>query len=203
MFLDSGNLFATIMGAMRDVHHPPTPDLAPPSQRPDAPAGPGEIAETSALVLELIHAAHSVRDPAADVVHDGAAGGLGAHSVRAAIHLHEHGEQTIGQLARGLGVSYGWASRIASELEAAGAVQRLADPRDRRVARVALDPQATQLVERAYRWRREAIAQALEPLSPPERDAVRRFLRAAASGLTAPRDTPPADAASLSKEDAP
>jgi DNA-binding MarR family transcriptional regulator len=176
---------------MPDVQPRPRRRIAGPSQQPPSEPDSGEIAETSALVLELIHAAHSVRDPAPDVVHQGAPGGLGAHAVRAAIHLHEHGEQTVGELARGLGVSYGWASRIASELEVAGAVRRLPDPGDRRVVRLALDPAATALVERAYGWRRDAIAQALGPLSAEERSAVRRFLRLAASELMAPPDQPP------------
>jgi hypothetical protein len=49
------------------------------------------------------------------------------HAIRAAFHVYQHGQRTIGQLADGLGISYGWASRVVTELEAGGLVERRAD----------------------------------------------------------------------------
>ena len=91
--------------------------------------------------------------------------------------MYQHGERTVGELAEGLGISYGWASRVASELEASGIVTRTTDATDRRIVRVAIAPEARAMVERAYRWRGDAVARALEALDEPGRQAVRTFLR--------------------------
>ncbi len=102
---------------------------------------------------------------------------MSSHAVRAAVHVHEHGERTIGELAAGLGISYGWASRVVDELETAHYVVRQRDVYDHRIVRIRLDPTAVEAVERAYRWRERDVQEALKPLSEEERDAVRTFLR--------------------------
>jgi MarR family transcriptional regulator, organic hydroperoxide resistance regulator len=152
-----------------------------------------ESLETSKLLVEFLHATYATRRQ-----DRGAAGGEGlgpdsrsahsdagltgeqpisAHAVRAAIHIYQHGVRTVGQLSSGLGISYGWASRVVDELEAAHFIVREPDPSDRRVVRVRLDEAALERVERAYAWRGEAVSQALEPLTQGERTAVRTFLR--------------------------
>jgi DNA-binding MarR family transcriptional regulator len=150
-----------------------------------------ETVETSRLLVGFLHAAYATRheDDAAEVAGTGPSGetaaerharlpaAISSHAVRAAIHVYQHGELTVGQLASGLGISYGWASRIADELEAAHYVVRVRDTDDRRVVRVRLNPQALDEVERAYRWRGKEVQEALEPLSDSERDSVRLFLR--------------------------
>jgi DNA-binding MarR family transcriptional regulator len=151
--------------------------------------------ETSRLLVEFLHAAYATRhldedaagsaewaegESAANesVRADGTATpALSSHAVRAAIHIHQTGERTVGQLASGLGVSYGWASRIVDELGTAGYVIRERGTDDRRVVRVRLNPEKVEEIERAYRWRGRAVEEALEPLSQPEREAVRLFLR--------------------------
>jgi DNA-binding MarR family transcriptional regulator len=147
-----------------------------------------EALETSKLVLELVHVAYATRTadrpPAPSADGHGADGrGPSPHAIRAAIHLHQHGTRTIGELADGLGVSVGWASRIVHELETAGLAARDADPADRRIARVRLTPEAVRLVEGAYRWRGDAIERALAVLDEPGRAAVRAFLRNAVDEL--------------------
>ena len=107
----------------------------------------------------------------------GHAGSVSSHLIRAAIHIYGNGPQTIGQLATGLGVSQGWASRLVDEMERAGYVARERDPGDRRVVRVSLVPAAVERVEKAYRWRGDAVEAALEGMSPIERAAVAAFLR--------------------------
>lgn len=152
---------------------------------------PDEALETGKLVLELIHAAYASRD--VDVLGapgHGAAGAISQHAVRAAIHIHEHGERTVGELAAGLGISMGWASRVVSELEASGMLHRIGDRADRRIVRVALEPRAVAVVEAAYRWRGDAIGRALAGLGRGEREAVRRFLRQAVAELGTRRETP-------------
>ena len=107
----------------------------------------------------------------------GQGGRRSSHVIRAAIHIYGNGPQTVGQLAAGLGVSQGWASRVVDEMERAGYVARERDPGDRRVVRVSLVPAAIDRVEKAYRWRGDAVEAALEDLSPSERAAVAAFLR--------------------------
>src|ERR1035437_2954575 len=145
--------------------------------------------ETSRLMVELLHAAYATRrldlddnrdaDAAAGEpgrTHGTASVDVSTHAVRAAIHVYQHGERTVGQLASGLGISYGWASRVADELETAPYVVRDRDTDDRRVVRVRLNPQALGEVERAYRWRGREVQEALAPLSDAERESVRLFL---------------------------
>jgi DNA-binding MarR family transcriptional regulator len=157
-------------------------------------AGPGAASdatlETSRLLVEFLHAAYATRRMGSDVegnAGDATNGGAGrhgtesadvsSHAVRAAIHIYQHGERTVGQLATGLGISYGWASRVVEELENAGYAIRERDTDDRRVVRVRLNPDKSEEVERAYQWRGPTVAAALEPLTAAEREAVRMFLR--------------------------
>jgi DNA-binding MarR family transcriptional regulator len=151
--------------------------------------------ETSRLLVEFLHAAYATRNLNAGEANDAgpadsaAAGGdsqpphgtatpgLSSHAVRAAIHVYRYQERTVGQLSSGLGISYGWASRVVEELETAGYLTRERDPEDRRVVRVRLNPDKIEEVQRAYQWRGEAVQEALEPLDESEREAVRVFLR--------------------------
>jgi DNA-binding MarR family transcriptional regulator len=119
---------------------------------------------------------------------------MSSHAVRAAVHVHEHGQRTIGQLAAGLGISYGWASRVVDELEAAHYVIRERDLYDHRIVRISLDPAAIEAVERAYRWHERDVREALEPLSDDERDAVRVFLREVTGRLRKSREEHPKSA---------
>ena len=143
--------------------------------------------ETSRLLVEFLHAAYATRhlemeeagvmDPSLPERTHGTSADVSTHAVRAAIHVYHHGERTVGQVASGLGISYGWASRVVEELEANGYLIRERDPDDRRIVRVRLNPQKLAEVERAYEWRGGAVEEALEPLTESEREAVRAFLR--------------------------
>lgn len=155
-----------------------------------------ETIETSRLLVEFLHAAYATRhdDDAAAVGtgsetaaerHGRPPAAFSSHGMRAAIHVYQHGERTVGQLASGLGISYGWASRVADELEAAHYVIRECDTDDRRVVRVRLNPAALDEVERAFRWRGQAVQEALQPLSDAERESVRLFLRRVTERLRA------------------
>ena len=107
----------------------------------------------------------------------GPGGPLTSHVIRAAIHVYDNGPQTISQLAVGMGISQGWASRVVDEMERAGYLQRERDPDDRRVVRVRLVPAAVERVEMVYRWRGDSVEAALEGMSAAERAAVTAFLR--------------------------
>lgn len=174
-----------------------------------APGLSDEALETSKLLVELLHAAYATRRVQATEAgpeeatapglshptgpHAGApavAGHVSPHAIRAAIHVYQHGSRTVGQIAAGLGISYGWASRVVEELESAGYLLRERDATDRRVVRVRLRPAATAEVEQAFRWRGDIVERALEPLSGAERLVVQGFLRRVIDGLQAAEPGP-------------
>jgi DNA-binding MarR family transcriptional regulator len=139
-----------------------------------------EALETSRLLVEFLHAAYATRhldQSEPDKAHGTASVDVSTHAVRAAIHVNQHGERTVGQLASGMGISYGWASRVVDELEAAGYLIRERDTSDRRVVRVRLNPERREEVERSYQWHGAAVEEALEPLNESQRESVRQFLR--------------------------
>ena len=148
---------------------------------PDGPATPlsDDALEISKLLVEVLQVGYPGRrggassDPDAPQVERGA---VTSQLIRAAIHIYGQGPQTIGQLADGLGISQGWASRVVDEMERTGYLVRERDPQDRRVVRVRLAPEAIERVERAYRWRGDAVEEALAGLSDGERAAIRSFL---------------------------
>jgi len=169
--------------------------LAAGSDLPDVahlPLGRAAV-EISKLLVEVLQVGHVGRrgGPDAGTTPDveagsveavagtipGHAGPISAHVIRAAIHIYGNGPQTIGQLASGLSVSQGWASRLVDEMERAGYVARERDPGDRRVVRVSLVPAAVERVEKAYRWRGDAVEAALEGMSPKDRAVIAAFLR--------------------------
>lgn len=159
-----------------------------PKVKPTRTALSVDALETSQLVVEFLHVLHAAQGPSAAKqarAEAGHAQQMSPHAVRAAIHLYQHGERTIGEIANGLGVSLGWASRVVRELEEADLVVRNQDPSDRRVVRVSMAPAAMPMVERAYRWRGEAIERALDGLDARERAAVMQFLRAAITEFSA------------------
>jgi DNA-binding MarR family transcriptional regulator len=152
--------------------------------------------EISRLLVEVLQVGHAGRrttdhEAAAAAIQDSLASGragaaaaaaaagnpLSSHVIRAAIYVFAHGPQTIGQLAAGLGVSQGWASRVVDEMEQAGYLERRRDTADRRVVRVYLTTLAEGRVEAAYRWRGDAVEVALEGMTDTERAAVAAFLR--------------------------
>ena len=175
-------------------------NLAPVDAQPPSSPGPDEDAsgspavsrdeefETSRLLVELIHAAHASRHSAEEGADAPVSGELheepmSDHAIRAAIHIYQHGERTVGQLAEGLGISNGWASRVAEELVERGRVAREREPGDRRVVRLRLTERSLAEIERAYRWRGDVVAAALAEHGPGERDAIRHFLRRVTSDL--------------------
>ena len=163
-------------------------DKSPVTADGPAKGRPSDAAlETSRLLVEFLHAAYATRhadagdggggDPEMPPKGHGTSSDVSTHAVRAAIHVYQHGERTVGQLASGLGISYGWASRGVEELESTGYLIRERDTDDRRIVRVRLNPAKLDEVQRAYEWRGSAVQEALEPLSESEQGAVRLFLR--------------------------
>jgi len=92
----------------------------------------------------------------------------------------------VGDLAEGLRVSVGWASRVADELALMGFVNRVRSERDRRVVHLELTEKAIKVAERLWSDHEAAIAAALSDLFPNERATVARFLRRLSTELDAP-----------------
>lgn len=153
------------------------------------------------LLIELIYVVYASREPdhgadpgvgttapgdpsAAAGDSAGARPPVSPHAIRAAMFLWQRGPCTIGELAEGLAISMGWASRVVSELESSGMVVRSADPTDRRIVRVSLSPQARSVVQRAHLWRAVAIDRALDGLDDEARATVRTFLARAIDELS-------------------
>jgi DNA-binding MarR family transcriptional regulator len=99
--------------------------------------------------------------------------------VRALLYLVQHGdvEMTVGSLADGLGVSLGWASRVADELVSIGFLNRSRNSRDRRIVQLQLSERAKEVGDQLWAAREGAVTAALSEVSPSERQAIVRFLR--------------------------
>ena len=130
--------------------------------------------ETGKLIVELINTGYVSRRRAGAAVASDAS--ISPHAIRAAIHLYQHGEVSVSELAAGVGISRGWASRVVEELERAGYVERERSAADRRIVRVRLSDASATEIERVYRWRGDAVDAALAPFDPSERAVIRAFL---------------------------
>jgi DNA-binding MarR family transcriptional regulator len=178
------------LGAPSTPGAPDSPDVPPlsPPQEAGSLAGVSrkEVVGLSELVVRLVLVSRSL-----ERVRPRRGPDLSPHAVRATLHLFQHGQGTVGELAEGLGVSMGWASRIADELERVGHVLRERDADDRRVVRLRLSDGAMRLAEDMYRERGRAVAEALALLSREERGTVERFLRDLTERLEALVTSPP------------
>jgi len=154
--------------------------------QPEAPGRLSEHAiETGKLIVELLNSGHATRRSEAAALPGSAHAHVSPHAIRAAIHLYQHGEMTVGELGRGLGISRGWASRVVEELELAGYLERERRLDDRRVVTIRLRPASIAEVERAYRWRGDAVEDALAPFNDAERAVIQHFLRRVVDELRA------------------
>ncbi|MBI4730448.1 MAG: MarR family transcriptional regulator [Acidobacteria bacterium] len=82
------------------------------------------------------------------------------------------GPVTLGDLARVERVQPPTTTRIVASLEAAGLVERAADPDDRRVARVSISSEGRRLIERSRRRKTAYLAARLRRFSEAERATI-------------------------------
>jgi len=93
--------------------------------------------------------------------------------------------QAVGDLARTLGLSLPAASKLTTDLEHHRLVRRREDPQDRRRTVVDLDPQTGERVRGWLEQRNRPLERALAALTPDERAAFLKGLRALVEALKA------------------
>ena len=94
----------------------------------------------------------------------------------------------MSRLAESLEVVPSSASRLCDRLEATGLLRRVPDPRDRREVRLLLTPAARRLLDELRERRRQALADVLERMPAPERQALVTALDSFAEAAGKPDD---------------
>lgn len=98
--------------------------------------------------------------------------GLSSAQWRLLVHLWREGQATQARLAELLEIEPISVSRLVDRMEAAGWVQRLPDPTDRRVRVVAPTQRMTEAREEVLRMADEIYGVALHGFQPAEREAL-------------------------------
>lgn len=84
----------------------------------------------------------------------------------------------VGDLAQRLRITVGGASKLVDRVEAAGLVERVADPADRRASRLVLTPAGRRVLRAAVTTYEAALAAALDPaLTGAEQEQLHDLVR--------------------------
>lgn len=129
-------------------------------------------ADTSMVTADRLHSA-AIRLLRALRTEDDASG-LTAPRLSALSVLVFRGPMTVGDLAAAEQVRPPTTSRLVSELEAEGLVERRDDPSDGRVRIVHPTERGRRVLEEGRRRRVDRLARALDALSPRDRSALER-----------------------------
>ena len=98
--------------------------------------------------------------------------------------LHQSGgPMTMGDLSRALNVPLSSATRVVDLLVRSNCVERLADPADRRVVRVALTGTGILLFDAVNKHIQRRVERMLRPFTPEERETLITLLRKLVAGL--------------------
>lgn len=108
---------------------------------------------------------------------------LGVPQVRALLRLATVEALPMGELARGLGVSYPAASQVGDQLVELGLAVRARPPYDRRVVLLRLTEDARAMVQEVMTRRRRQVEEVLAQLAPAERRGFARGVRLLAAVL--------------------
>src|SRR5579883_3431931 len=109
---------------------------------------------------------------------------LGVPQVRALLRLATADCLPMGELARGLGVSYPAASQIGDQLVELGLAVRERPDYDRRVVLLRLTDEARAMVQRVLARRRRQVEEVFAQLTPAEREGFAHGVRRLAQVLT-------------------
>jgi len=102
---------------------------------------------------------------------------------RACSGIYPEGSITMGEFSSALSVTLSTATRIADWLVDRGYIQRLPDPDDRRVVRVALTDMGKELFEAIDRYIKQRVQQILSSLTAEERSTLLILVGKVVSGL--------------------
>ncbi len=91
-------------------------------------------------------------------------------------YLIHHGDSRMKDLATFMNVTMATMTGIIDRLVRDGCAQRLLDPSDRRIVKVALTPKGLQLTKKVQKARREVITDIFDKISPPDRREYLRIL---------------------------
>ncbi|MGH8993281.1 MAG: MarR family winged helix-turn-helix transcriptional regulator [Acidimicrobiia bacterium] len=97
--------------------------------------------------------------------------------------IAECGPVRLSDLAARLGVQVSTASRQVKDLEAAGLVERTGDPKDGRVAMLALAPAGKEALKKLRESWRRALVEILEDWPEADREALGALLGRLAAGM--------------------
>ena len=86
--------------------------------------------------------------------------------------MYQHDSMTMGELSSALSVPLSTATRMIDWLVSDGYVQRLPDPEDRRVVRVALTDKGRHLYETVETYTRDRVIQVFSCLTPEEKASL-------------------------------
>ena len=99
--------------------------------------------------------------------------------VRTLLYLEQHmaGTGSIGELAKELHSSLGWASRVADALAKEGLLESVRDKRDRRLVHLKLTDKGTQTARQLSATLHKPIAASLSEISARQSKTISQFLR--------------------------
>jgi DNA-binding MarR family transcriptional regulator len=142
--------------------------MNPPAARsPSGRAEPGEAAQLSALLGEVMSHVH--RRSAGDTLVIMSQAGLTMAQLVSLHVLGHRGASSVSAIAAALRLSPAATSHLVDRLVQGGYVERSEDPRDRRAKRVAITATGRSLVERVQAERAREFADVLARLSPEVR----------------------------------
>ena len=101
--------------------------------------------------------------------------------LRVLVLVHSRGPQNLSGVAAELGVHASNATRTCERLVAAGLLERLEDPADRRYVRLELTQNGKGLVDTVLEHRRQAIAEVISQMPAGRRPAMAAALEAFAA----------------------
>lgn len=151
-----------------------------------APIPRSELAELRHLLRQVMRGLWMRRRPAPELgrlIHGRPR--LGRRHVAVLSQVGNAEGQAVGDLARALGLSLPATSKLTTELEHHRLVRRREDPEDRRRTVVDLDPETGDGVRAWLEQRNRPLERALGALTPDERVAFMKGLRALAEALKA------------------
>ncbi|MFB0617793.1 MarR family winged helix-turn-helix transcriptional regulator [Streptomyces sp. AGS-58] len=142
----------------------------------DRPGGPGDDDPLS-VALEITDAADGLAN-LWSVAAQGASLRLSPHQLRALRILESQPGLNLTALAEGMEIGLPTASRLCDRLEAAGLLERLLHPQRRREVRLVLTGPGRHVLDEVAARRSQALAAVLAAMTPGERDALSRGMRA-------------------------